>query len=71
MQNRIENLGRVVNQEKGIFRSRERGIFCYTLENGVTEVSSEDMESLEVNPLPTQNTQERLILDFGDSYMLL
>jgi hypothetical protein len=69
-QNRIENLGRVVNQEKGIFKNRERGIFCYTLEKGATEVSPEDVDSLGLGALPVQSTQERLILDFGDSYIL-
>ena len=69
-QNRIENLGCVVDQEKGIFKNRERGIFCYTLESGATEVSLEDMDSLGTGALPTQFKQERLILDFGDSYIL-
>ena len=69
-QNRIKNLGRVINQEKGIFKNRERGIFCYTLENGATEVNPEDMDSLGMNALPKKFKQERLILDFGDSYIL-
>ena len=69
-QNRIENLGRVIDKDKGIFKNRERGIFCYTLESGVAEVSPEDMNSLCLGALPAQIKQERLILDFGDSYIL-
>ena len=69
-QSRIENLGRVVNREKGIFKNRERGVFCYTLEKGAAEVSPEDIDSLGLSVLPAQTNQERLILDFGDSYIL-
>ena len=69
-QNRLENLGRVINREKGIFKNRERGIFCYTLEKGAAEVSPEIIDSLDLNALPLKTSQERLILDFGDSYML-
>ena len=52
--NDIEWLGKVVDREKGIFKNRERGTFRFTLENGITEY------------LPP--VQEKLILDFGDSY---
>jgi len=71
-QRRIENLGRVINREKGIFTNRERGVFCYTLEKGITEVNPEDLDVLHptMGASPTQHEQERLILDFGDSYIL-
>ena len=69
-QNRIENLGRVINQEMGIFKSRERGIYSYTLEKGVAEVSPKDMSSLGLGTPAAQSTKEKLILDFGDSYIL-
>ena len=54
--NDIEWLGRVVDKEKGIYKSRDRGIFTFTLDGGVIE--------------QTPVIAERLILDFGDSYFL-
>ena len=54
--NDIEWLGRVVDKEKGIYRSRERGTFTFTLGGGAIEQQ------------PTG--AEKLILDFGDSYFL-
>ena len=54
--NDIEWLGRVINKEKGIYRSRERGTFAFTLDGGVVEQQS--------------TAVEKLILDFGDSYFL-
>jgi hypothetical protein len=54
--NDIEWLGRVVDKEKGIYKSRDRGIFTFTLDNGIVEQT----------PVIT----EKLILDFGDSYFL-
>jgi len=59
----LENLGRVVDKERGIFKSRERGLFCYNAESGFS-------------PLPENFSEvaftekERLILDFGDSFFL-
>lgn len=69
-QKRIENLGRVLNKEKGIFQNRKRGIFCYTVEKGISTVDSEQMTALASSISPTQFEQEKLILDFGDSYIL-
>jgi len=54
--NDIEWLGRVVDKAKGIYRSRERGTFAFTLDGGVVEQQSA--------------VAEKLILDFGDSYFL-
>jgi hypothetical protein len=54
--NDIEWLGRVIDKEKGVYRSRERGTFTFTLENGVFE--------------PQATVSEKFILDFGDSYFL-
>ena len=70
IQRRIENLGRVINQEKGIFQNRKRGIFCFALEEGATEVSSETIAALQPTTQQALVEQEKLILDFGDSYML-
>lgn len=68
-QNRIENLGRVIDQENGVFQNRKRGLFRYTLEKGFLEADSSQYTASKtaafVSPEP-----ERLILDFGDSYIL-
>jgi hypothetical protein len=50
----------VINKEKGIFQSKERGVFIYSLVKGFSEVSA-----------PSQiPKEEKLILDFGDAYVL-
>ena len=54
--NDVEYLGRVIDKEKGIYKNRERGVFTFTLENGIVEQQ------------PMIN--EKLILDFGDSFLL-
>jgi len=56
--NDIKWLGRVINKEKGIFKSREKGTFTFTLDGGIISDTN----------LPSAN--EKLILDFGDSYFL-
>jgi len=52
-------LGKVVNLDEGIFFSRKRGYFRYTIEGGFDDC---DLE------IPAE--QERLILDFGPAYLL-
>lgn len=52
-------LGKVVNLEEGIFYSRQRGYFHYTIEGGFDDC---DFEA------PTD--KERLILDFGPAFLL-
>ena len=60
----LGNLGRVIDKNSGIFHSRERGRFRYTLEEGFCKLPDAYSEELE-----TAKT-ERLILDFGDSFFL-
>ena len=60
----IGNLGRVVDKDAGVFRSMERGLFRYTLEDGYCDLPNSYVETQK----PTK--EERLILDFGDSYFL-
>jgi len=55
-----EYLGRVVDKARGIFRSRARGEFTYSLETGFGELDTSRGIMRE----------ERLILVFGDSYIL-
>jgi len=54
--NEIEYLGRVVDKNKGIYKNNKKGTFSFALEDGKTQY------------LPT--VTEKLILDFGDSYLL-
>jgi hypothetical protein len=49
------NLGRVIDKQRGIYRSRERGTFSFTLENGF-------------QALP--NVLQKGILDFGNAFVL-
>ena len=60
----VGNLGRVIDKEAGVFRSRERGLFRYTLDNGYCNLPSIYFESQH------PEIKERLILDFGDSFFL-
>lgn len=55
-----EYLGRVVDKAKGIFRSRARGEFTFTLENGYGDAVVTTKTAM----------NERLILDFGDAHIL-
>jgi hypothetical protein len=52
-------LGKVVNLEEGIFYSRQRGYFRYTIEKGFDDCD-----------LEVPASQEKLILDFGPAYLL-
>ena len=61
----LGNLGRVIDKEVGVFRSRERGLFRYTLEEGYCNAPAAYFE------IENPATKERLILDFGDSFFFL
>ena len=61
----LANLGRVIDRQKGIFTNRERGIFQYSIESGYADVSS----TYEESAIRSGKT-EKLILDFGDSFIL-
>lgn len=60
----ISNLGKVVDKANGIFKSRERGLFRYTLEEGFTDLPDTYIPARDIIE------SERLILDFGDSFFL-
>lgn len=60
----LGNLGKVIDKEAGIFQSRERGLFRFTLEDGYCDLPSTYSEKQEAAK------EERLILDFGDSFFL-
>lgn len=59
-----ENLGRVIDKEKGIYHSRKRGLFSYDPNTGV-------YTPLDVEPQPAAPLMERpLIRSFGDVWFL-
>jgi hypothetical protein len=60
------NLGRVLDKEKGVYQNRERGVFTYDPE-------SNEYGKPEVSFLPDVQDRRRrmkLVLDFGDSFLL-
>jgi hypothetical protein len=61
----LYSLGRVIDQEKGIFRSREHGLCLFSLESGFTRIVSETPSAV-----AEDSENEKLILDFGDSFVL-
>ena len=58
--NEIEYLGRVIDKVQGVYRNRQRGEFTFSIENGYGDVAITS----------NMNSEERLILDFGDAYCL-
>jgi hypothetical protein len=54
--NDVQWLGRVIDKQNGVYRNKEKGTFTFSLETGVTEIQS--------------SKREKLILDFGDSFIL-
>jgi hypothetical protein len=65
----IENLGKVLDKDKSIFTSRERGPFVYL--PGKEFQPIEDVYGYEeTQRLGLSAHKERLILDFGDAYLL-
>jgi len=60
----LGNLGRVIDKDTGVFRNRERGLFRYTLEDGYCDLPAAYLE------IQRPAKEERLILDFGDSFFL-
>ncbi len=60
----IESLGIVLDKERGVFKSKQRGVYSFTLDGGYANAPA-DVETIHV-----QAKKETLILDFGDSYIL-
>lgn len=61
----LGNLGLVIDRDRGIYKSRERGVYQYSLENGYAELPSGPDRAAAGDA-----EKEKLILDFGDSYVL-
>jgi len=60
----ISSLGIVLDREQGVFKSKKRGVYSFTLDGGYADVPAD------VELLYSDVKRERLILDFGDSFML-
>jgi hypothetical protein len=58
--NQPQYLGRVIDRDKGLYRSKQRGVFKYSLAHGFSEPPPADQASKE----------ENLILDFGDAWVM-
>jgi hypothetical protein len=56
-----EYLGKVIDLDKGIFYSRKRGYFKYTIESGYEDADGD---------YSNYRSEEKLILDFGNAYVL-
>jgi hypothetical protein len=59
-----ENLGKVIDKQLGIFLSKKRGYYSFTLENGFCEVPPDFNIQFEFK-IP-----QHLILEFGDIWMI-
>lgn len=59
-------LGRVINEEAGIFKNRERGVFKYSLREGFG-----DIEDMELYMEQSYGSKVELILDFGPEYVFV
>jgi hypothetical protein len=62
-----KSLGRVLDEEKGIYRNRRLGIFTYDVE---TNTYGKPDASFVPKPAKRTNHREKLILDFGDAFFL-
>lgn len=60
----VESLGIVLDKERGVFRSKQRGVYSFTLDGGYADAPAD------VEVLHSDAKRESLILDFGDSFML-
>jgi hypothetical protein len=61
------HLGRVLDEKRGIYQNRERGVFTYDPE---TDTYSNPPASFVPPLLKRKGSRENLILDFGDSFFL-
>jgi hypothetical protein len=59
-------LGRVLNEEEGIFRSRKRGVYKYSLSGGFSDINDPNVYIEQ-----TYGSKIELILDFGPEYVFV
>lgn len=60
-------LGRVIDKERGIYKSKEHGMFTFDLNTCEIKPAPEDA-TVRVGKVPDNRRRELLILDFGNSF---
>lgn len=63
-------LGRVLDKERGIFKSRERGVFMYNLETNTFDTVSAEYEEPKTMRKTKYPVRPSLIVSFGDIFLL-
>lgn len=63
-------LGRVIDKERGIFKSRERGLFVYDIETNTFGSVPADFEMPKVKRKKKYTARPTLIVSFGDIFLL-
>ena len=63
-------LGRVIDKEKGIFKSRERGLFVYDVESNIFSPVPADFEEPKRQRKTKYPVRPTLIVSFGDVFLL-
>ena len=63
-------LGRVIDKERGIFKSRERGLFVYDIETNTFHPVPADYEMPKIQRKKRYATRPTLIVSFGDIFLL-
>ncbi|MDR1080222.1 MAG: hypothetical protein LBQ79_04510 [Deltaproteobacteria bacterium] len=58
-----EYLGKVENKDRGVFKSRKRGIFTFNLQQGYGQATASDLQS-------NFKFSDLIVLDFGDIWMI-
>lgn len=63
-------LGRVVDKEAGIFKSRERGLFAYDIETNTFRPVSDEYEEPKIQRKTKYPVRPALVVSFGDTFLL-
>jgi len=63
-------LGRVLDKERGIFKSRERGVFTYDLDNNTFGKVPPEYEEPKIQRKTKYTKRPTLIVSFGDIFLL-
>jgi len=63
-------LGRVIDKERGIFKSRERGLFVYDVDTNAFAPVPADFEMPKMQRKAKYATRQTLIVSFGDIFLL-
>ena len=65
---RTTNLGKVIDKENGIYQNRDRGIYKFDIATmEYSELSPKQLPDTCIKDVPLS---EKLILDFGDTYLV-